>query len=299
MARPPKTKFQPMLAETMESYDDFKFPVLVSPKIDGIRCVIVDGVPKTRRLLDIPNLYIRELLTGLPPLDGELITLNQDGHGNKFNDIQSDVMTETGRPRFIYQVFDTPKFADQPFSARCDQAKQMVEQLNQPHIAYLRHELITSLDHLLEYEQDCFESDFEGVMVRCPQGPYKFGRSTIRERYLLKIKRWYDAEGEVVGFKQRMQNNNEQVKDQRGYSKRSSHKANKVPLEQIGAFILKMKNGIEVDCGSGLSEAQRIQYWHDKDSLLGKCITFKYQELSKDQVPRFPVFKGFRDQRDF
>lgn len=288
-----------MLAETMESYDDFKFPVMVSPKIDGIRCLIIDGVPKTRKLLDIPNDHIRAALTGLPPLDGELVTLREDGEFNHFNKIQSEVMRETGTPKFQYRVFDSFYMPLDPFYARYTAASSLVEGLRLPYVQTLIHSRIHNIEELKEYEENCFAEQFEGVMVRATEGPYKYGRSTVKEGYLLKIKRWYDTEGEVIGFKQRMHNANEQTRDERGKAKRSSHKENKVPLEQIGAFILKMKDGTEVDCGSGLTEAQRIQYWHDKESLIGKYITFKYQELSKTGVPRFPVFKGFRDQRDF
>ncbi len=298
-------KFQPMLAEKIADINELVYPVIASPKLDGIRCVIVDGQPLTRKLKPIPNLYIRKNLEGLPELDGEILIYTDDRLlGLKsFNDTQSAVMREDGEPHFVYHVFDCFKQPELGFSGRLDIARAYISvaHANSGFYRYvqpLMHHKIREPERLGVYEEQCLIEGHEGVMIRHPAGPYKFGRSTKKEAYLLKLKRFSDLEGKVIGFKQRMHNANEQTVDERGYSKRSSHKAGKVPMDQVGSFILQMENGKEFDCGSGLTEAQRKKYWKEQESLLGKFITVRYQHLTEDGVPRFPVFVGFRDERD-
>lgn len=68
---------------------------------------------------------------------------------------------------------------------------------------------IGSAAELAAYKEKCLSEGYEGVMVRDPAGPYKCGRSTEREGWLLKIKRFEDAEAEVLETYEGMSNYNE------------------------------------------------------------------------------------------
>jgi DNA ligase-1 len=85
--------FKPMLASPAP--ETIKFPVLASPKLDGIRCIIRDGVAVSRNLKPIPNVYIQKSLAGLPPLDGELIVGPPVGN-DVWNRSNSGVMSRDG-----------------------------------------------------------------------------------------------------------------------------------------------------------------------------------------------------------
>ena len=52
------------------------------------------------------------------------------------------------------------------------------------------------------------DDGYEGLMLRAPDGPYKFGRSTVKENTLLKVKNFLDDEAEVIGFKEQTTNTN-------------------------------------------------------------------------------------------
>ena len=65
--------FKPLLAYTVKNPDALRFPVLVSPKLDGIRCVIHNDQPVSRTLKPIPNRFIQSELGFYPPFDGELM----------------------------------------------------------------------------------------------------------------------------------------------------------------------------------------------------------------------------------
>src|SRR3954463_13358332 len=64
---------EPMLAGKVD-LKKLRFPVLTSPKLDGVRCIIQGGVALARSLKPIPNVNVQKALKGLPDgIDGELI----------------------------------------------------------------------------------------------------------------------------------------------------------------------------------------------------------------------------------
>ena len=83
--------------------------------------------------------------------------------------------------------------------------------------------------------------------------------------------------------------------DERGYSKRSSKKEGLVPANTLGSLQVEWK-GVIFNIGSGFNDEQRKEIWENQDKYLGKLVTFRYQELSSYNVPRFPTFKWFREE---
>lgn len=114
---------KPMLAEPLDPAIGVKYPVLATPKLDGIRCLRLDNRTLSRKFLDIPNRHVQARMATLPinGLDGELIV---DGYS--FNQIQSAIMSEDGTPDFRYYVFDvvTNSLAE-PYVDRMDRLKQL------------------------------------------------------------------------------------------------------------------------------------------------------------------------------
>src|SRR5688572_14503491 len=111
--------FKPMLAATIKDIKELTFPLLASPKLDGIRCVILNGKAVTRNLKPIPNDFIRNFLESHPELDGldgelmlndppapKKIEIEEGEGGLDFNHVQSAVMSSDGEPDFYYAVFD-------------------------------------------------------------------------------------------------------------------------------------------------------------------------------------------------
>lgn len=277
--------FKPLLAAALE-LDKLQFPVLVSPKLDGIRAMTLphQGLV-SRKLLPIPNEFIRS--HSFPDhLDGELVTYT-DGKLDDFNTTQGKVMRKTGEPDFKLVVFDT--IGSEPFVDRLSRAETLVGLHDRTD--FLDHHLVQNIEQLMTYEQQFLDEGFEGLMIRDPHGRYKFGRSTAKEQILLKMKRFHDAEAIVVGKVEKMTNLNPKERDALGHAKRSTAKAGKVPAGTLGALVCSL-DGIQFEIGTGFDDALRQQIWND--DVIGSQITFKYQELSKDGVPRFPVFLGFR-----
>ena len=53
-------KVKPMLAVDAD-VENIKYPVLCSDKLDGIRCIILNGVAYSRSLKPIRNKYVQDL----------------------------------------------------------------------------------------------------------------------------------------------------------------------------------------------------------------------------------------------
>jgi DNA ligase 1 len=285
---------KPMLAGKLTDFDSLSYPVLVSPKLDGVRCLIINGTPMSRNMKPIPNLAVRSILGGLPPMDGELI-VGEPRAPDAFNRTQSGVMSTEGIPHFRYWVFDCLTTAQYPFTQRLELAKSYALSSGK-NVEYVAHKLIKSTEGLLEYEAKMLLAGYEGIMVRSPDGPYKHGRSTEREGWLLKLKRFEDSEAEVIGFIEKERNDNELTTDALGRAKRSSHKAGKRAADTLGALIVQdVVTGQRFNIGTGFSEAERTDIWERRGQILGKVAAYRYQPAGVKDAPRFPTWLGWRN----
>lgn len=281
---------KPLLA-TKAEFDKIQYPVLATPKLDGIRCLMVDGVAMSRSMKPIPNQYVQEQLKGLHGLDGELM-VNGD-----FNQVQSGIMKKTGEPDFTFHVFDCFT-ADCSYFARIEDMEWFGHD-NHHRIKLLHPIAIQNEEQLLAYLDECLEAGYEGVMIRDPKGKYKFGRSTVREGILLKIKKFFDDEAELLEIIEAQHNLNEQDYDELGYSKRSSCKENLVPAGTAGSMVVKWNNKeFRVGFGPGFTDEKKQWIWDNRISLLGELVKFSYQELSKDGIPRFGKMLEIRHPDD-
>jgi DNA ligase-1 len=275
--------------------DNLTYPLLASPKIDGIRCLVRDGVALSRTLKPIPNRHVQELL-GNPAFngnDGELV-VGPDNAPDVYRRTNSGVMARDGRPEFTYLTFDRWDLLNDCFEDRLAGASDSDEA---PFIRKVPHTWIESRDALLAYQEWALEAGYEGVMLRAPEGPYKFGRSTAREGWLMKLKTFDDAEAVVIGIEEEMFNGNEATIDALGHTKRSSHKENKVGKGSMGALIVRGLNGpytgVVFNIGSGFTAADRTDAWEP-----GDVVTYKFFPHGAKDRPRHPVFMRRRSREE-
>lgn len=286
---------RPMLASP--AGPNIPFPMLLSPKLDGIRCLVVNGVAVGRSLKPIPNKHVQSLIgkSEFNGLDGELIVGNPTAKG-VFQVTTSGVMSVDGEPDVKFYVFDD--FSESgAFHRRLHTAHRRIKK-TQHCVPVMHLEVVEEVD-LLNYEEDYLEEGYEGVMLRHPDGPYKHGRSTVKEAWLLKVKRFTDSEAVVIGFTEAQHNANEAKRNELGQLERSSHKAGKVGKQMLGALVVKdLKTGVEFDIGTGFTAADREALWAQGDNLIGKVVKYKSQPTGVKTKPRFPVFLAFRDPID-
>ncbi len=292
---------QPMLAGTINGDEDLaklNFPVLVTPKIDGVRTLHLNRGAMSRKFLPVPNIFMRIMIENEVPqnTDGEIVVPGQD-----FTATSRAWRKQEGAPLFNYLLFDyVPGGAvETPYEARME----ALQHLHLPSFcSVLTPKRVTSLEELLTYEAEMLAQGYEGVMVRAPQGPYKCGRSTVKEGWLLKLKRFEDANARILGAEEQMHNLNESEDDAFGRAKRSSAAANLVGAGVLGALRVVGLEGtykdVEFKIGTGFDAADRVALWGARDTLPGQVVKFKFQRVGADEKPRFPTWLGFRASED-
>jgi DNA ligase-1 len=285
------------------------WPRLVSRKLDGIRATVQGGRLRSRTLKDIPNVQVQEMFKGLPDgLDGELI-YGPANAPDVFNKTTSIVMSrDKDATGIAYHTFDfndpaVPFFNPRPFEQRYRELQRTVESLDAPLSGVtllVEHFRVYDLAAVLAYEEKWVVNEgYEGVMLRSLEGRYKEGRSTFNEGYLLKVKRFTDAEAVIIGSYEMMHNDNAAQLNELGRTKRSTMQENLRAAGVLGGFHVKdVETGVEFDVGSGFDAEQKKNFWADRNNLLGRFIKYKSLKVGAIDKPRHPIFLGFRSEED-
>lgn len=290
---------KPMLAAPIKNLP-IRFPVIMSPKLDGIRCLKIGGKVLSRSLKPIPNEFIRtELEKALPEgADGEIMV------GDRFQDVTSGVMSQKGEPDFTYWMFDLVTKLEQEYVDRIYVMEGWAKVNEDPRIKIVPTAVAYNLQQLDEYEEAVLTLGYEGVMIRDPEGPYKCGRATEKQGWLLKLKRFMDSEAVIVGFEERMHNTNEAKRNELGYLQRAHTKEGRVGLGTLGKLIVReigaagWEKEFGIGTGEGLDDATRKEIWERRDELKGQVVKYKYQPHGSKDAPRLPLFVGFRHKKD-
>lgn len=286
-----------MLAGKITNLEALRFPLLASPKLDGIRATVLNEDVISRNNKLIRNRFVQQTfgLNIFEGFDGELI-VGDPTSPSCFRDTSSGVMSEDGQPDVTFYLFDHcgEIYKDHPFKKRLNDLKSLITDCKHPRVKVVPHLTIKTLDELLRYEEVCLGKGYEGVMLRDPEGPYKHGRSTEKEGWLLKLKRFADSEAIILDSIELRHNLNEKGAD----GKRTSHAAGKVAGGVLGAWLVRdVKTKAEFEVGTGFTAAQRVEFWRMRNRLKGRMITYKHLLTGgKGNIPRPPcVFKWFRE----
>jgi DNA ligase-1 len=291
-----------MLAATMKDTSKLRFPLLASQKLDGLRASVQGGRLVSRTLKDIPNKFVQELFKGLPEgLDGELI-VGDPCAPDAFRKTTSLVMSDD-KPLDWFEgaelqlhVFD--KIGPLGFRFRLLASNEDCADPSWPTVP-VSHVLVNSIEELDAYEAEMLAKGAEGVMLRKIDGPYKEGRSTENEGYLVKVKRFVDSEAIVLDSFEEMHNDNEKEVNELGRTKRSSAKEGLVPSGVLGGLTVRdLTTQVEFNIGSGFDAAEKHALWRGRKNLQGRIVKYKSFPSGGKDKPRHPVFLGFRDVRD-
>lgn len=292
-------KIKPMLAYNKEvNVYALSYPLMASPKLDGVRALVMDGNLVSRKLILIPNRHTQRLFSKLREgTDGELIV--GEANKNPYPRTVGAVRRENGEPDVRFHIFDNYMakggFYDRHMSLPDSYGNVFV----------VPHTIIRNAEELLALEQEFLTQGYEGLMIRSMDGPYKFGRSTLKEGYLLKLKRFKDSEAVILSCYERMHNANEATTDNLGRTERSSAKAGMEPTGMLGGFIARDVNpeskffGVEFDIpASTITQDELKPMWDHRADYPGQIAVYKYFLYGSKDKPRIPTFKGFRADFD-
>lgn len=302
--------FRPMLAFDAsiefyaESLSTHKRPWYASPKIDGMRAIVINGELRTRSMKLVPNMHTRALFgrKEFEGLDGELVVGDPFGDG-VFARTSSGVMSRDGTPNVQFHIVDeiTPNLS---FYDRLFKARNRVTYIRTSHdydnIHLVDQRMIETAAQLEVYEQECLDEGYEGLILKDPFGHYKQNRSTKREGLMGKLKRFQDGEAVITGLEEMLRNSNDPQLNERGYQVRSSKLQGQIPAGMLGAFqVMDCSNPSWVfHIGSGMDHGFRHHVWNNKDLFMGQILCYKYLPVGTLDLPRHPVFKGMRHKSD-
>jgi len=286
--------------------DRIIYPTIVSPKLDGIRCLIVDGVPMSASLKPIRNKFIFEYLMklNLPDFDGELI-VGSPTASNVYRKTNSGVMSIKGEPDFTYNIFDMHKRMSMGSTDRVVLANDKLQdiQLTPKHdssrLRLVLHHIVQNEPELLAYEIIQLQAGYEGIMCKHPSSNYKYGRCTTKEQGCMKLKRFEDGEAVIAGMTELMHNGNEADINELGYIQRSQEQGGKFGSGLMGALMVRdVKTNILFRIGSGFNMAMRQELWEAGDVNTGLIVKYKSFPVGVKDKPRHSSFMGFRDPDD-
>lgn len=285
---------KPMLAATA-ALTDIKYPIYASPKLDGVRGLIIDGVLHSRSLKQFPNQHVMDRFSkkAYNGLDGELI-LGSPTAKDVYRVTNGACARKTGTPDVKFHIFD---YID---PSRGFERRQKEIELKNDNIVVVQQVLIKNETDLIAYEKLNLHFGYEGLILRAPDGAYKYGRSTVREQGMLKLKRFTDSEFLLLEVIEEMHNANEATKNELGRTARSSHKANMVPTGRMGSLRVKdIHNGVEFSIGTGFDDEDKNWFWKNRKKLESKFVgKYKHFEVGAKDLPRFPVYLGPRPAWD-
>lgn len=296
---------RPMLASTLdeESLSKLKFPALASIKLDGIRALVIDSVVYSRSMKPIPNSSVQKLF-GKPEyngFDGELIY----GEPNAPDVYNRSMECMKKEPRNVEDFEDNIRFyvfdlhdLNAGYRDRLHSLAMRIGHFGDKHIWTVQHVDIDSIESLLKFEKLALSEGYEGVMVRSIDGGYKNGRSTPKQQWLGKLKRFQDSEAEILEIIPLKKTVDGFTINELGYRKTSTRKDTKQIMQTMGSIRVKdVKSGVEFEIGSGFTQEQRDDFWENQAAYLGQLVKYKYFEIGKEK-PRFPIYQGFRSAED-
>lgn len=265
----------PMLAHDYNKRGkSFKFPCYVQRKYDGTRCVAMPGKGLfSRNRKQYPHMsHIVEEINRLPEsvvLDGELYSDTLT-----FQEIVGLVKRQTLKKgddekqlQIKLHVYDIVN-ATMPYESRMANLQLIFRRYKFKHLTLVDTLTCETEDKMKELHAQFVSEGFEGIMLRSGNGLYKNSRSVD----LLKYKEFFDDEYEVVGFKE-------------GEGLESG----------CVLWICKTPEGRVFNCRPRGTRDDRVTLFGRGDEFVGKQLTVRYQELTDEGLPRFPVGITFRD----
>ena len=205
--------FKPMLACSESAhnfFDQLRFPLMASAKLDGIRATVRGGVVYARSNKPFPNPLVQAKFKDYEGVDGEFVLGSPTRHD--LCRATGGVTNSHGHPvdDLKLYAFDKVDMMHDSYGLRLAKLSAYIGPTDENVVVH-KQKFVETMNELLEFEKFCLECGYEGVILRQEFAPYKRGRSTAKEQYLLKLKRFEDDEAVVIGFEERMHNGNEAV----------------------------------------------------------------------------------------
>jgi len=266
--------------------ENLVYPLLVQPKLDGFRCVYVDGqlLSRTGKPMGNSSLAGHFNTKNFPKdkiIDGELYM-----HGLPFPKLSSILRKDKADiPEGLrFNAYDTMSLEEwnkrQCKGIYSDRIRWVRELINDKIANYKKvidtpTDLCNTPSEVMSLYNKYLAKGYEGVMLKDPNGLYKWKRVTMNSGEMLKLKPFksidlpikeiYDGEKSFTG---------------------------------MAGGVVCTYNDHTIRIGSGFNVATRKAMAKSPNEFIGKTIEIQYFEETEEGALRFPTFERFRPDKD-
>ena len=288
--------------------------------MDGIRCIFYKGQILSRSLKQIQNKQLREKFEPIRVwtektgnvIDGEIYDPKLS-----FQEIASYVMTEDltdqktiKKNGCILEIPETLNYyafdflyggqSQHSFFERLKALADVIIEIKSMYIHPVFHEVVNSEVDVLKHFEWAVKEGYEGLILRNPNSPYKFGRGTIKEGIIFKVKPFVTFDAKITGVEQSTEVNEDAEKktNELGRSVTSKKKDDRHLIEKASAFWVDYE-GKPLKVVLAMTDPEKVAVWANRASLIGKIIEYKGMKIGmKDGgVPRHPVMIRYREDK--
>jgi len=270
----------------------------VSEKLDGIRCLIIDGQLLSRSLKPLPNKALQTLLAKALLyskqhhllLDGELFSRSLS-----FTALVSVIMSENAPlPHDVrYYCFDAVQ--QEQYSMPYHDRYRLIP-TDVPAVV-VHEQLLMPTANLTDYYNTLLERQSEGIIIRHPQSEYKQGRLTMKSGWGYKLKPFITIDAVVIGVEQATNAAEDSARtiNELGYSVTSRKLADRVAVEKASALLVRNTDGVVQKVSLAVSTSEKERVWKERERIIGKCIEYKALAVGMKDKLRHPVFVRWRN----
>jgi DNA ligase-1 len=276
-----------------------KYPLLASYKLDGIRCIFKDGQMYSRALKQFPNVQLKKRFEHLSKiskihnviLDGELLAKSLTF--NELSGLTRQLDKELPNDLYFY-CFDCIKDENfnSNFKTRIDNIQIYFEE---EYVKLVKQWSIFKSEEIESLYENALAWGCDGLILRDPNGRYKFGRGTIKEGLIYKMKPFQTFDAKIIGIIQatEVREGAEKKINELGRSVTSKKKDDRVLIEKAAAFLV-MYGSKELKVTIAMTDEEKEEVWKNKKKYLGREIEYKGMLVGSKDLPRHPVFLRFR-----
>lgn len=286
--------FDIQLADTYEEgVTQLQYPLIVEPKLDGLRILIFckdgKGVALSRGAKSYESLQfiadeIAKAVKGIAMADEEFVVDGEVYAKSGWNETVSlvkthpDNMTDDQKSRLksnlIYYVFDARTLRT-VYTERRKFVERLVNLTALPNVKWIVGEKVSNVEEMNEAYDFFLRQGFEGMMIKKPDAWPQLGRSDA----WLKYKPEVEMDVEIMSLHEGQSPNT---------------------IGKLGQVKVRTKEGVEFFVGSGFTFVDREEMWKFRDAMIGRIIEIKTQKDAGQNVAkaRFPIFKRVRDDRN-
>jgi DNA ligase-1 len=271
----------------------------IEVKLDGVRVLTIaypDGrvdqfSRNGKELVNFPHVkeQVAAVMTKAPPceamvFDGEIMS-------SSFQDLMTQIHRKSSAQANdavlnLFDVIPLSAFEEGKWATTQTERSEIIQKWVEdnkellPNVTALSNELV-DLDtvegqqRFKEINAKAVAGGYEGIMIKDPNAGYECKRSVS----WLKLKPFIEVSLEVTNVEEGTGKN----------------------VGRLGAFVCGGQDDgkdIVVNCGSGFSDDNRIEYWNYRTEIIGQIVEVRADAITQNQDGtyslRFPRFKGFR-----